>query len=233
MRALRILVVEDDDKLRGLLRRGLQEATFAVDVEANGTDALWRAQEFGYDAMVLDVMLPDMDGFSVCQRMRAAGCWTPVLMLTARDGVPDRVRGLDVGADDYLLKPFDFAELTARLRALIRRGARPRPTVLSIGDLVLDPANHEVARAGTPIQLTAKEFSMLEYFMQHPDQTISRARLLRHVWDDDFEGDPHVVSVYIAYLRNKIDRPFGRTSLRTLRGAGYCLRDDLAGAATD
>ena len=231
--ALRILVVEDDDKLRGLLQRGLQENAFAVDVEATGTDGLWRAKEFGYDAMVLDVMLPDIDGFTVCQRMRAAQCWTPVLMLTARDGVPDRVRGLDVGADDYLLKPFDFAELTARLRALIRRGARPRPSVLAVGDLVLDPATHEVSRGDTAVTLTAKEFAMLEYFMRHPEQTVSRARLLQHVWDNDFDGDPHVVSVYIAYLRNKIDRPFGRSSLRTVRGAGYRLRDDLVRAATD
>jgi DNA-binding response OmpR family regulator len=231
--ALRILVVEDDDKLRGLLQRGLQENAFAVDAEANGTDALWRVQELTYDAMVLDVMLPDMDGFAVCQQMRSAGCWTPVLMLTARDGVPDRVRGLDVGADDYLLKPFDFAELTARLRALIRRGARPRPSVLTVGDLTLDPATREVTRGGAGVVLTAKEFAMLEFLMRHPDQTVSRSQLLQHVWDDQFDGDPHLVSVYAAYLRNKIDRPFGRASLRTVRGAGYRLRDDLARSASD
>ena len=231
--ALRVLVVEDDDKLRGLLQRGLQEAAFAVDVEATGEDAVWHATEVPYDAMVLDVMLPDIDGFDVCQQLRAAGCWTPVLMLTARVGIPDRVRGLDVGADDYLLKPFDFAELNARLRALIRRGARPRPTVLTVGDLVLDPATHEVRRGFSTVDLTAKEFAMLEYFMRHPDQTVSRRQLLQQVWDDQYDGDPHVVSVYVAYLRNKIDRPFGRASLRTVRGTGYRLHDDLARPASD
>jgi two-component system OmpR family response regulator len=226
--ALRILVVEDDEKLRGLLRRGLQEQGFAVDVEATGTDAQWRLQEFGYDAVVLDVMLPDFDGFTVCRQLRAAGCWVPVLMLTALDGVQDRVHGLDVGADDYLQKPFHFAELGARLRALSRRGAEPRPTTLSVGDLVADPATRDVHRATESIQLTAKEFALLEYFMRHPDETISRGRLLEHVWGDERDRDPHVVSVYVSYLRNKIDRPFGRSSLQTVRGAGYRLRDDQA-----
>jgi two-component system, OmpR family, response regulator len=226
--ALRILVVEDDDKLRGLLRRGLEEQAFAVDVEANGTDGLWRAQEFGYDAVVLDVLLPHLDGFAVCQQLRAAERWVPVLMLTARDGVEDRVRGLDAGADDYLQKPFHFAELAARLRALIRRGAQPRPTSLTVGDLVLDPASRDVHRGPEPIRLTAKEFALLEYLMRHPGETVSRARLLEHVWDDDVDGDPHIVSVYVAYLRSKLDRPFGRASLQTVRGAGYRLRDDLA-----
>jgi two-component system OmpR family response regulator len=228
VRALRILVVEDDDKLRGLLRRGLQEQAFAVDVESTGTDALWRVQEFGYDAVVLDVMLPDFDGFTVCRRMRSEGCWVPVLMLTARDGVEDRVHGLDAGADDYLQKPFHFAELAARLRALIRRGAQPRPAALTVGDIVVDPATRGVFRGGQPVRLTAKEFALLEFFMRHPEETISRTRLLAHVWDDDFDGDPHVVSVYVAYLRNKIDRPFGRASLQTMRGSGYRLCDDLA-----
>jgi two-component system OmpR family response regulator len=225
---LRILVVEDDDKLRGLLLRGLQEQAFVVDGEANGTDALWRLKEFTYDAVVLDVMLPDIDGFTVCQRMRSEGSWAPVLMLTALDELTDRVRGLDVGADDYLQKPFHFEELTARLRALLRRGARPRPTTLTVGDLCADPATHEVTRDGQPIVLTAKEFALLEYLMRHPEQTISRQRLLEHVWSEEVGGDPHIVSVYAAYLRNKIDRPFGRESLQTRRGAGYRLCDDQA-----
>jgi two-component system OmpR family response regulator len=226
---LRILVVEDDDKLRGLLLRGLQEQGFVVDGEATGTDALWRLKEFGYDAVVLDVMLPDFDGFTVCQRMREEGSWAPVLMLTALDGLTDRVRGLDVGADDYLQKPFHFEELTARLRALLRRGARPRPTTLTVGDLIADPATREVSRRGEPIVLTPKEFALLEYFMRHPGETISRQRLLEHVWSEEVSGDPHVVSVYVAYLRNKIDRPFGRSTLQTKRGAGYRLCDDQAG----
>ena len=226
MIALRILVVEDDDKLRGLLARGLEEETFAVDAEANGTDALWRVQEFSYDAVVLDVMLPDLDGFTVCRRLRESGAWVPVLMLTARDAVEDRVRGLDVGADDYLQKPFHFDELTARLRALIRRGAQPRPATLAVGDLVLDPAGREVYRDGQPVGLTSKEFGLLEYFMRHADETLSRSQLLAHVWNDEVTGDPHVVSVYVGYLRNKIDRPFGRSSLRTVRGSGYRLCDD-------
>jgi len=226
--ALRILVVEDDDKLRGLLRRGLQEQAFAVDAEATGTDGLWRAQEHPYAAIVLDVMLPDIDGFEVCRRLRAAGCWTPVLMLTARDDVADRVHGLDVGADDYLPKPFHFAELAARLRALVRRGAQPRPTRLVLGDLVVDPATREVHRGDAPVSLTAREFALLECLMRHPEQTLSRERLLSDVWSEDVVGDPHVVSVYVAYLREKIDRPFGRSSLQTVRGAGYRLCDDQA-----
>ena len=233
VRSLRILVVEDDVKLGGLLARGLREQGFAVDVAGNGADALWRTHEFAYDAMVLDVMLPDTDGFDVCRSLRADGFWLPVLMLTARDSVPDRVRGLDVGADDYLLKPFDFAELTARVRALIRRGAQPRPSVLTVGDLVLDPAGRDVTRAGQRIELTAKEFSLLEFLMRRPGETVSRPRLLEGVWDEHGDVDPHVVSVYVAYLRAKIDRPFGRRSLTTVRGAGYRLHDDLARAAAD
>jgi two-component system OmpR family response regulator len=227
VRALRILVVEDDAKLRGLLLRGLQEHAFAVDGEATGTDGLWRVREFEYDAVVLDVMLPDTDGFEVCRAMRADDLWVPVLMLTARDEVRDRVRGLDVGADDYLPKPFSFDELVARLRALVRRGSRPRPTTLAVGDLVADPASHEVRRGRDPIELTAKEFALLEYLMRHRDETLPRSRLLAHVWDDRYT-DPHVVSVYVSYLRRKIDRPFGRSSLRTVRGAGYRLSDDQA-----
>ena len=225
---LRILVVEDDDKLRSLLLRGLQEQAFVVDAEPTGADGLWRAREYEYDVIVLDVMLPDMDGFELCRELRAEDNWVPVLMLTARDRVEDRVRGLDVGADDYLNKPFHFDELSARLRALVRRGSQPRPTTLVFGDLVVDPATRQVFRAEVPIELTAKEFALLEYFMRHPDETLSRTRLLAHVWGD-VHGDPHVISVYVSYLRNKIDRPFGRSTLRTAHGAGYRLADDQAG----
>jgi two-component system OmpR family response regulator len=230
VRQVRVLVVEDDSKVRDLLRRGLERQSFAV---ADGAEALWHAREFDYDAIVLDVMLPDTDGFTVCARLRADGTWAPILMLTALDDVRDRVRGLDVGADDYLVKPFDLAELTARLRALLRRGRAPRPVTLRVGDLQLDPAGREVCRGDVVIELTAREFSLLEYFMRHPQETLSRTRLLDHVWDDAFDRDLHVVNVYVSYLREKIDRPFGRASLQTLRGAGYRLRDDLAQPATD
>jgi two-component system OmpR family response regulator len=223
---MRVLVVEDATKVAGLLKRGLEEEQLAVDVVFTGEDAVWMATENDYDAIVLDVRLGDIDGFEVCRRLRSAGRWSPVLMLTARDAVEDRVRGLDVGADDYLTKPFAFSELVARLRALFRRGALPRPTVLSVGDLVLDPAGRTVSRGGEVITLTAKEFTLLEYFMRHDGEVLSRARLMEHVWDFAFDGDPHVVTVYVAYLRDKIDRPFGRASLETVRAMGYRLRDD-------
>jgi two-component system OmpR family response regulator len=174
-----------------------------------------------------------MDGFDVCRQLRANGSWLPVLMLTALDGVQERVRGLDGGADDYLVKPFNFAELEARLRALIRRGAQPRPAVLTVGDLRLDPASHEVFRGSTAITLTAKEFALLEFFMRRPDEAHSRSRIVENVWDEAYDGDLHVVNVYVAYLRDKIDRPFGRTSLQTVRGVGFRLRDDSARATTD
>jgi two-component system OmpR family response regulator len=230
---VRVLVVEDDPKVRDLLRRGLGQQSFAVAVAADGTEALWHAREYDYDAIVLDVMLPDTDGFTVCDRLRAEGTWVPILMLTALDDVRDRVRGLDVGADDYLVKPFDLAELSARLRALFRRGRAPRPAILQVGDLRLDPAGREVRRGDVVIELTAREFSLLEYFMRHPQETLSRTRLLDHVWDDAFDHDPHVVNVYVSYLREKIDRPFSRASLQTLRGVGYRLHDDLAEPAAD
>ena len=226
---LRVLVVEDAAKVAGLIKRGLEEAAFAVDVVGSGADALWLAKEQCYDAVVLDVVLPDADGFAVCQALRRDGNWVPVLMLTARDSVEDRVRGLDVGADDYLTKPFAFVELVARLRALLRRGIRPRPSVLTAGDLTLDPATREVRRGECLIALTVKEFALLEYFMRHTDEVLKRARLIEHVWDFAFEGDPHVVDVYVGYLRDKIDRPFGRDSLQTVRGVGYRLRDDGSG----
>jgi two-component system OmpR family response regulator len=230
---MRVLVVEDEVKMAGLLKRGLEEEGYAVDMSGTGHDALWLASENPYDAVVLDIMLPDIDGFEVCRQLRAVGRWSPVLMLTARDAVPDRVSGLDAGADDYLTKPFSFAELLARLRALLRRGATERPPFLEVGDLTLDPATRRVSRAGTPVELTAKEFALLEYFMRHPGEVLSRSRLIEHVWDFAYEGDSNVVDVYVRYLREKVDRPFGSDSLETVRGAGYRLREEPADAAAD
>jgi two-component system OmpR family response regulator len=221
---MRILVAEDEVKMAALLKRGLEEEGYAVDIARTGTDAIWLGSENPYDAILLDVMLPDLDGFEVCRELRAAGRWAPVLMLTAKDGVTDRVSGLDAGADDYLTKPFSFAELLARLRALLRRGQTERPAVLQVGDLTLDPAGHKVEREGRVIDLTAKEFSLLGYFMRHPQEVLSRTRLLEHVWDFAYEGDSNVVDVYVRYLREKIDRPFGRNSLETVRGSGYRLK---------
>jgi two-component system, OmpR family, response regulator len=203
-----------------------------VDIATTGERAVRMAGKNAYDAIVLDILLPDMDGFEVCSRLRQSERWVPVLMLTARDAVEDRVRGLDVGADDYMTKPFAFPELFARLRALLRRGTGPRPAVLEVGDLVLDPRTHEVYRGGRRISLTAKEFALLDYLMRHPEEVISRGRLSDHVWGFGFAGDPHVVSVYVGYLRDKIDRPFDRTSLETIRGAGYRLRDDRSSSAS-
>lgn len=221
---MRVLVVEDEVRMAALLHRGLIEEGFAVDTVGDGLDAVWHATEIAYDAIVLDVMLPGIDGFEVCARLRRAQRWSPVLMLTARGAVTDRVRGLDVGADDYLTKPFSFAELTARLRALIRRGAGARPTVLEVGGLRLDPAERRVSRADTAIDLSAKEFALLEFLMRHPDQVQSRRAILEHVWDFAYDGASNVVDQYVAYLRRKIDRPFGVAQLETVRGAGYRLR---------
>jgi two-component system OmpR family response regulator len=223
---MRVLVVEDVVKMARALRRGLEEEGYAVDVAANGTDAVWLGTENDYAAIVLDLMLPDTDGFEVCRRLREAGRWAPVLMLTARDAVSDRVRGLDSGADDYLTKPFAFAELLARVRALLRRGPHERPTVLCVGDLELDPAARRVRRAGVKVELTAREFSLLECFMRAPGEALSRTRLIEHVWDFAYDGDSNVVDVYVRYLREKIDRPFGRSSIETVRGVGYRLRED-------
>jgi two-component system OmpR family response regulator len=225
---MRILVVEDSEKMATLIRRGLQEHGFAVDAAGDGEEAAWLAGENPYDAIVLDVALgaASLDGFEVCRRLRAAGRWSPVLMLTARDAVEDRVRGLDVGADDYLTKPFSFDELLARLRALIRRGAQPRPTVLTVGDLSLDPAQHRVHRHETPIELTGKEFALLECFMRRPGEVLSRSQLTEHVWDFAYERDSNVIDVHVRNLRTKIDRPFGRRSLETVRLVGYRIRDD-------
>jgi two-component system OmpR family response regulator len=226
---MRVLVVEDDVKMAALLRRGLSEEGFAADVARTGDDALWMAAATAYDAIVLDVMLPGTDGFAVCRRLRESGKWPAVLMLTARDGVEDRVAGLDAGADDYLTKPFSFAELLARLRALARRPAVERPAVLAVGELRLDPATREVWRGSAGIALSAKEFALLETFMRRPGQVLSRYQLLEHCWDYGYENRSNVVDVYVRYLREKIDRPFGRTSIETVRGAGYRLRPDGGG----
>jgi two-component system, OmpR family, response regulator len=228
-RIVRILVVEDERRMAALLKRGLTEEGYAVDHAAVGEDGVWLATENPYDAIVLDVLLPDLDGFEVCRRIREAHRWAPILMLTARDGVVDRVHGLDAGADDYLTKPFEYAELLARLRALIRRGVHERPAAISVGDLTLDPATKAVRRGDRQVALTPKEFSLLEYFMRHPGQVLTRTRILEHVWDFAFEGDSNVIEVYVRYLREKVDRPFGRRSLETVRGVGYRLIDERAG----
>jgi len=225
---MRILIVEDELRMASLIRRGLAHEGLAADVAGTGEDALWMAQAHDYDVLVLDVMLPDIDGFEVCRRLRAVGVWSPVLMLTARDSVEDRVAGLDSGADDYLVKPFAFAELLARLRALARRGDQERPNVLQVGDLTLDPAAREVRRGDSEIRLSAKEFSLLETFMRRPGEVLSRLHLLEHAWDFAYENRSNVVDVYIRHLRRKIDEPFGRSSLETVRGAGYRLREDGA-----
>ena len=229
----RVLVVEDSVKMAALLQRGLEEEGYAVDVVGTGTDAVWMAIENPNDAIVLDVMLPDFDGFEVCRRIREGGSWAPVLMLTSRGTVEDRVQGLDVGADDYLTKPFAFRELSARLRALVRRGPAKRPTVLRVGNLVLDPATRVVRRGDARIDLSAKEFSLLEYFMRHPGEVLSRMDLIEHVWDFAYDGGSNVVDVYIKYLREKIDRPFGIRSIETERGAGYRLKADPPDASAD
>jgi two-component system, OmpR family, response regulator len=223
---VRILIVEDEVKLAALLRRGLTEEAHAADVAATGEDALWMARSTAYDAIVLDLMLPGVNGIEVCRRLRADGVWSPVLMLTARDGLEERIDGLDAGADDYLTKPFAFAELLARLRALARRAAPERPAVLAVGGLRLDPATRQVWRDDSEVELSPKEFALLETFMRRPGQVLSRFDLLEHAWDYDYENRSNVVDVYVRYLREKIDRPFGRQSLETVRGAGYRLRAD-------
>ncbi len=222
--AMRVLVVEDERKLGELLRRGLGEEGYATDLADRGEEALWMAQAVPYDAIVLDVMLPGADGFEICRRMRGNGVWSPVLMLTARDAVDDRVSGLDAGADDYLAKPFAFEELLARLRALTRRAQVERPPVLEIGDLRLDPAAHRAWRGDQELDLSAKEFALLELFMRRPGLTLSRSQLLDGAWDMAFESRSNVIDVYVRYLREKIDRPFGRDSIETIRGVGYRFR---------
>ncbi len=222
---MRVLIVEDEAKMANLLVRGLREEGHTADVTHRGEDALWMARATEYDAIVLDVMLPGLDGFATCRALRSREIWTPVLMLTARDGVEDRVAGLDTGADDYLVKPFSFSELLARLRALRRRAPRERPTVLEVGDLRLDPGARRAWRGDTELDLSAKEFGLLEAFMRSPGQALSRAQLLDSAWDMSYESQSNIVDVYVRYLREKIDRPFGRHSLETVRGVGYRLGD--------
>jgi two-component system OmpR family response regulator len=212
--------------MAALVRRGLVEDGAAVDVAKSGEDAVWMAAAAPYDAIVLDVMLPGIDGFETCRRLRADGVWAPVLLLTARDAVEDRVAGLDGGADDYLVKPFSFAELSARLRALVRRGAKERPALLEVGDLRLDPATRQAWRGEDAIELSTKEFALLEAFMRRPGDVLSRLDLLEHAWDYGYENRSNVIDVYVRYLREKIDRPFGVKSIETVRGAGYRLRGD-------
>jgi len=220
---MRLLVVEDEQRLAAGLRKGLEAEGFAVDVVHNGTDGIWMARENPFDAIILDVMLPGANGYQVCRTLRAEGNWTPILMLTAKDGVWDEVEGLDTGADDYLAKPFSYAVLVARLRALRRRGARARPTVLEAGDLRLDPAARRVWLGGEQIGLTRREFAILEYLLHHRDEVMSKRDILDHVWDFDFDGDPNIVEVYVRRLRTKLQRPGDGALIETVRGAGYRL----------
>jgi len=221
---VRVLVVEDETRMAGLLKRALQEEGHAVDIASDGPEGLWLATENAYEAVVLDVMLPGLDGIQLCRRLRESGSWVPVLLLTARDSVGDRVRGLDAGADDYLVKPFSLLELAARLRALARRGDRPRPAVLAEGDLRLDPAAKRAWRAGTEVQLTPKEFALLEFFLRHPGRVLTRSQIIEAVWDFAYDGGSNVVDQYVKYLRRKVDVPFGRHDIETVRGMGYRLR---------
>ena len=221
---MRVLVVEDETRMARLVKRGLEEEGHAVDVAGDGPEGLWLATENRYAAVVLDVMLPGLDGFELCRRLRAAGVWAPVLMLTARDAVGDRVRGLDAGADDYLVKPFSLLELAARLRALARRDDRARPVVLAVGDLRLDPAGKRAWRGGAELRLSPKEFSLLELFLRHPGVVLTRSPILDAAWDFAYDGSSNVVDQYVTYLRKKVDVPFGRHDLETVRGMGYRLR---------
>jgi two-component system, OmpR family, response regulator len=223
---MRLLVVEDERRLAASLRRGLEADGFAVDVAPDGTEGLWLAREHRYDAIVLDLMLPGVNGYQLCATLRDEGDWTPVVMLTAMDGELDEAEGLDIGADDYLTKPFSHLVLVARLRALFRRGARARPAVLTAGDLRLDPGSRRAWRGSEPLPLTARELSVLEFLLRGAGQVVSKADILAHVWDSAFEGDPNIVEVYIRYLRRKIDLPFGRSSIETVRGAGYRIAAD-------
>ena len=220
---MRILVVEDDQHVALAVRRGLEGEGYAVDVALTGTDGEWFATENAYDAMVLDVMLPGLPGDELCARLRTAGNWVPILMLTARAGAEQEARALDAGADDYLAKPFSFVVLMARIRALLRRGGGERPAVLTAGDLGLDPAEHRVWRGDEPIVLTPRQFSLLEFLMRRAGEVLPKATILEHVWDFSFEGDPNIVEVYMRQLRQRIDEPFGRTALQTVRLVGYRL----------
>jgi DNA-binding response OmpR family regulator len=218
---MRLLVVEDEKSLAAGLRSGLEAEGFAVDVAADGVDGLWMARENTYDAILLDLMLPGLDGYQVCRQMREARIWTPVLVLTARDAEHDEVNSLDAGADDYMSKPFSFPVLLARLRSLLRRGAAERPAVLTAGDLRLDPAAKRAWRGDDEVILTVRELTLLEFLLRRCGEVVSKRVILDHVWGDDFDGDANIVEVYIRHLRNKLDRPFDRESIQTVRGAGY------------
>jgi len=223
---MRVLVAEDEKRLAAGLRNGLEAEGFAVDIALDGTDGLWMARERPHDVIVLDIMLPGVNGYTICRTLRHEKVWTPILMLTAKDGEWDEVDALDAGADDYLTKPFSYAVLLARLRALLRRGARRRPVVLEAGDLRLDPATKQVSRGGVEVPCTARELAVLEFLLRRGGQVVSKREILDHVWDYDFEGDPNIVEVYVGHLRNKLDRPFGRRSISTVRGSGYRLTPD-------
>jgi len=223
---VRVLVVEDEKRLAAGLKKGLEAEGFATDVALNGTDGLWMASEKPYDAIVLDILLPGMNGYEVCASLRERGIWTPILMLTAKDGEFDEAEALDTGADDYVTKPFSFVVLVARLRALIRRGAGERPAVLETGDLRFDPGARQVWRGDVQVDLTTREAALLEFLLRRKGVVVSKREILDHVWDYAFEGDPNIVEVYIGHLRNKLDRPFGRATLETVRGAGYRLAED-------
>ena len=220
---MRVLLVEDEILLAETVTKGLEREGYAVDVAHDGIDGLWAATERVYDAIVLDLMLPGLNGYQVCEKLRAAEVWTPVLILTAKDGEYDQADAFDLGADDYLVKPFSFVVLTARLRALVRRGAPERPAVLSVGDLRLDPARRSVSRGDVDIRLTPREFSVLNYLLRHADEVVTKTQILENVWDEHYDGDPNIVEVYVGYLRRKVDQPFGRASIQTVRGVGYQL----------
>jgi two-component system OmpR family response regulator len=221
---MRILVIEDEKRLAATLSTGLEAEGFAVDVAHDGGEGLWYARENTYDAIILDIMLPVLNGYKVCETLRAEEIWTPILMLTAKDGEWDEVEALDTGADDYVTKPFSFVVLLARLRALLRRGVSERPAILTTGDLIYDPASRSVSRAGTPVPMTSRELAVLELLMRRNGDVVTKTEILNHVWDYAFEGDPNIIEVYIGRLRRKIDKPFGRTDIETLRGSGYRLR---------
>jgi len=220
---VRVLVVDDEQRLAAALRRGLEAEGIAVDVAHTGTDGLWMARENEYDVLVLDIMMPGMSGYALCRTLRDEQDWTPILMLTAKDGDWDQIEALDTGADDFLTKPFSFQVLLARLRSLVRRGTRERPVVLEAGDLRVDPASRSVTRGDTAVTLTSREFAVLEFLIRRKGEAVSKAEILANVWDFDFDGDPNIVEVYIRHLRNKVDRPFERNAIETLRGAGYRL----------
>jgi two-component system, OmpR family, response regulator len=223
---VRVLVVEDEKRLAAGLKKGLEAEGFATDVALNGTDGLWMAREHPFDAIVLDIMLPGINGFRVCATLREEGNWTPILMLTAKDGEFDQAEALDTGADDYVTKPFSHVVLVARLRALIRRGAGERPAVLEAGDLRFDPGARRTWRGDVDVELTAREMALLEFLLRRKGDVVSKTDIVEHVWDYDFEGDLNIVEVYVRHLRNKLDRPFGRTAIETVRGAGYRLDPD-------